>query len=59
MIAREVKNGLFVSRPITYGAKDDVVKLVLNPALTSRIPNHAIVAIDSVQKLLVSGHPVQ
>jgi basic membrane protein A and related proteins len=59
MIAREVKNGLFVSRPITYGAKDDVVKLVLNPALTSHIPDRALVAIDSVQKLLVAGHSVQ
>ena len=59
MIAREVKNGLFISRPITYGAKDDVVKLILNPQLTSRIPDRAIVAIDSVQKLLVSGRPVE
>jgi len=59
MIAREVKNGLFISRPITYGAKDDVVKLILNPQLTSRIPDRAIVAIDSVQKLLVSGRSVE
>jgi basic membrane protein A len=55
MIAREVKNGLFVARPITYGAKDDVVKLVLNQQLTNRIPDRALVAIDSVQKLLVAG----
>ncbi|HZS59973.1 MAG TPA: hypothetical protein VFA43_11940, partial [Gemmatimonadaceae bacterium] len=59
MIAREVKNGLFISRPITYGAKDDVVKLVLNPALMNRIPDRALVAIDSVQKLLVAGKTVQ
>jgi len=59
MIATEVKNGLFISRPITYGAKDDVVRLVLNSQLTSRIPNRALVAIDSVQKLLVAGHGVQ
>jgi len=59
MVAREVKNGLFISRPITYGAKDDVVKLVLNPALTSRIPDRALVAIDSVQKLLVAGKAIQ
>jgi basic membrane protein A len=59
MIAREVKNGLFISRPITYGAKDDVVRLILNPQLTSRIPDRAIVAIDSVQKLLVSGRSVE
>ena len=59
MIAREVKNGLFISRPITYGAKDDVVRLILNPQLTSRIPDRAIVAIDSAQKLLVSGRSVE
>jgi basic membrane protein A and related proteins len=59
MIAREVKGGLFVSRPITYGAKDDVIKLVLNPALTSRIPNRALVTIDSVQKMLVAGKTIQ
>jgi basic membrane lipoprotein Med (substrate-binding protein (PBP1-ABC) superfamily) len=54
-IAREVKGGLFVSRPITYGAKDQVVKLVLNPALESRIPEHALNVVDSVTKELVSG----
>jgi basic membrane protein A and related proteins len=54
-IAREVKGGLFVSRPITYGAKDQVVKLVLNPALESRIPEHALNVVDSVTKELVAG----
>jgi basic membrane protein A and related proteins len=54
-IAREVKGGLFVSRPITYGAKDQVVKLVLNPALESRIPAHALNVVDSVTKELVAG----
>jgi basic membrane protein A len=54
-IAREVKNGLFVSRPIVYGAKDGVVKLVLNPALESRIPSHALNVVDSVTKELVAG----
>jgi basic membrane protein A and related proteins len=59
MIATEVRNGLFVSRPITYGAKDDVVKLVLNSQLESHIPDRALVAIDSVQKLLIAGHSIQ
>lgn len=54
-IAREVKNGLFVSRPITYGAKELVVKLVLNPPLESRIPQRALVVVDSLQKALVAG----
>ncbi len=54
-IAREVHDGLFVSRPITYGAKDNVVRLVLNPQLTSRIPPAALLAVDSVQKRLVAG----
>jgi basic membrane lipoprotein Med (substrate-binding protein (PBP1-ABC) superfamily) len=54
-IAREVKSGLFVSRPIVYGAKDGVVKLVLNPALESRIPAHALNVVDSVTKELVAG----
>ena len=54
-IAREVKGGLFESRPIVYGAKDGVVKLVLNPGLESRIPAHALNVVDSVTKELVAG----
>jgi basic membrane lipoprotein Med (substrate-binding protein (PBP1-ABC) superfamily) len=54
-IAREVKNGLFIARPITYGAKDGVVRLVLNPALENRIPIRAMNAVDSVTKLLMAG----
>jgi len=54
-IAREVKNGLFIARPITYGAKDGVVRLVLNPGLENRIPIRAMNAVDSVTKLLMAG----
>jgi basic membrane lipoprotein Med (substrate-binding protein (PBP1-ABC) superfamily) len=54
-IAREVKGGLFISRPIVYGAKDGVVKLVLNPGLESRIPGRALNVVDSVTKELVAG----
>ena len=37
-VAREVKEGRFKPRVIELGTKDDVVTLVLNPAMTSRIP---------------------
>jgi basic membrane protein A and related proteins len=54
-IAREVKGGLFVSRPISYGAKEQVVKLVLNPQLESHIPQRALETVDSLQKAIVAG----
>src|SRR5690242_1737432 len=37
-VAREVKEGHFKARVIELGTRDDVVTLVLNPTLKSRIP---------------------
>ena len=48
-IAREVRDGRFTPRVITMGPREDVVDLVLNPALESRVPPAARMAIDSVR----------
>ncbi len=54
-VAREVQAGAFRPRVITLGARDDVVRLVLNPALASRIPAPTRAAVDSVQRLILEG----
>ena len=48
-VAREVHDGRFRARVITLGLVDDVVSLVLNPALPSRIPAAALYSVDSVR----------
>ena len=48
-IAREVRDGRFAARVITMGPREDVVDLVLNPALEHRVPPAARMAIDSVR----------
>jgi basic membrane protein A and related proteins len=47
-VAREVKEKRFTPRVIRLGSRDDVITLVLNPALRSRIPAAALHAVDSV-----------
>lgn len=54
-IGREVQGGTFEGRVISLGVKDDVVRLVLNPALASRVPAAAKAAADSVGVLLREG----
>ena len=54
-IGREVQSGQFTGRVIALGVKDDVVRLVLNPALEARIPAAAKAASDSVGALLHAG----
>jgi basic membrane lipoprotein Med (substrate-binding protein (PBP1-ABC) superfamily) len=54
-IGREVQSGQFAGRVIALGVKDDVVRLVLNPALEARIPAAAKAASDSVGALLRAG----
>ena len=54
-IGREVQNGTFTGRVINLGVKDDVVKLIMNPQLASKIPASAIAASDSVGRLLKAG----
>lgn len=54
-VAREVQDGLFVPRVITLGAQNQVVKLVLNPTLSSRIPPRIRGAVDSAEHQLETG----
>jgi basic membrane protein A len=54
-IAREVREGLFVPRVVKLGATQQVVKLIINPALGSQIPTATRFAVDSVQRLIVTG----
>jgi basic membrane protein A and related proteins len=55
LVAAEVKARTFTSRVVSLGVRDNVVRLVLNPTLESRIPAATRTAIDSVQKRLFDG----
>jgi basic membrane protein A len=54
-IAREVKAKMFQPRVVELGEESHVVTLVLNPALTARIPSNARTRIDSLQSLMLAG----
>ena len=54
-VAREVKEGRFKPRVIELGTKDDVVTLVLNPAITSRIPAATRHLVDSLGAEMHAG----
>lgn len=54
-VAREVREGRFQPRVIKLGSASDVVSLVLNPALQSRIPPATIRAVDSVRAEMRAG----
>jgi basic membrane lipoprotein Med (substrate-binding protein (PBP1-ABC) superfamily) len=54
-VAREVSEGRFKARVIRLGGAEDVVSLVVNPALDSIIPASAKASIDSVQRLMLDG----
>ena len=55
LIGREVQAGTFKGRVINLGVREDVVRLVLNPQLLTRIPTAAIAKSDSVGTLLRAG----
>lgn len=55
MVAREVKSGTFRPRVIQLGSEGDVVSLVVNPALRSRIPASALQAVDSIRAEMKAG----
>ena len=55
IIAREVQAGTFRGRVINFGVNDDVVRLVLNPAMRERVPAAALAASDSVGAQLKAG----
>jgi basic membrane protein A len=54
-VAREVKSGGFKARVVTFDARSDVVRLVINPALRSRIPASAIAQVDSMSARIHAG----
>jgi basic membrane lipoprotein Med (substrate-binding protein (PBP1-ABC) superfamily) len=55
IIAREVQRDGFKGRVFEMGVKEDVVRLVLNPAMASRIPQSVRAAVDSVGTMLRNG----
>ena len=55
MVAREVQAGTFTGRVINLGVRDDVVRLVINPAMRTRVPAAALAASDSVGAMLKAG----
>jgi basic membrane protein A len=54
-VAREVKSGKFTPRVISLGLHDGVVRLVLNPRMTSLIPRQIQTKVDSVRAALIDG----
>jgi basic membrane protein A len=54
-VAREVKGGSFQSRVVTFDARSDVVRLVINPAVRDRIPARALARVDSVSAQIHAG----
>jgi len=54
-VAREVKSRNFRPRVVTFDAKSDVVKLVINPALRTKIPGRILSQIDSVNAQIHGG----
>jgi basic membrane protein A and related proteins len=54
-VAREVKEKRFRPRVIRLGTQSDVVTLVLNPALASRIPSDTRRVVDSLQRDMRAG----
>ena len=55
LVAREVESQKFTPRVVSLGLKENVVRLVLNPELESRIPPGTRAAIDSAQRRLLDG----
>ena len=54
-VAREVKEKRFRPRVIRLGSESDVITLVLNPAMESRIPTGTLHAVDSARAAIRSG----
>ena len=54
-VARDVKEKRFTARVIRLGGSEDVVSLVINPALDSVVSPRARAAVDSVQRLMLDG----
>jgi basic membrane protein A and related proteins len=55
IVAREVKDGRFRPRVVSLGLHENVVRLELNEALSSRIPPSTRVAVDSLRRMMLAG----
>jgi len=54
-VAREVKSGTFRPRVVTFDARSNIVRLVVNPALEGKIPARTTTALDSVTRRIHDG----
>jgi basic membrane lipoprotein Med (substrate-binding protein (PBP1-ABC) superfamily) len=54
-VARQVREHTFTPGLITLGMRQQVVDLILNPRLRSRIPERTRRAVDSTHALMMSG----
>lgn len=54
-VAREVKEGTFKARIIRLGTANDVISLIVNPALQARIPAATLHAVDSIRTEMRAG----
>jgi basic membrane lipoprotein Med (substrate-binding protein (PBP1-ABC) superfamily) len=57
MVGRQVKDRTFKSEVIHLGMRDQVVMLVLNPALQQKIPAAVRHEVDSVKAAMLAGKP--
>jgi len=55
LVAKDVKERKFTPRVVALGVRENVVRLIMNPTLESRVPPATRTAIDSVQKRLYDG----
>jgi basic membrane lipoprotein Med (substrate-binding protein (PBP1-ABC) superfamily) len=55
LVAQQVKSHTFQSRVVSLGVRENVVRLVLNPALQTSVSPATRAVIDSVQRRLFDG----
>lgn len=55
LVAESIHDGKFNGSPYVFGMKDQVVSLVYNPALKSRIPAAVLVKVDAARAQILAG----
>lgn len=55
LVSKEVQEGRFRARVVTFDARSGVVELVVNPVLQSRIPAATLARLDSVRARMHAG----
>jgi basic membrane protein A len=55
LVAQSIEDGKFDGKPFVFGMKDQVVSLVYNPALKSRVPAEVQRKIDAARADILSG----